>query len=136
MNTPQILTRRDFFSTATGLAATAALSSLTDVPLFVQKALAEGGLGQPGTNGRVKKLLFIFLRGANDGLNNVIPMATTPTAPKSATTSPSQSIPRKAGMCRAKRCFRKRALTEPPSPTPTRSRWAMDLPDCIPLSNS
>jgi len=82
MNTPQILTRRNFFSTATGLAATAALSSLTDVPLFVQKALAEGGLGQPGTNGRVKKLLFIFLRGANDGLNNVIPHGDDAYGPK------------------------------------------------------
>ena len=82
MNTPHILTRRNFFSTATGLAATAALSSLTDVPLFVQKALAEGGLGQPNANGRVKKLLFIFLRGANDGLNNVIPHGDDAYGPK------------------------------------------------------
>jgi uncharacterized protein (DUF1501 family) len=82
MNTPHILTRRNFFSTATGLAATAALSSLTDVPLFVQKALAEGGLGQPDANGRVKKLLFIFLRGANDGLNNVIPHGDDAYGPK------------------------------------------------------
>ena len=82
MNTPHILTRRNFFTTTTGLAATAALSSLTDVPLFVQKALAEGGLGQPGTNGRVKKLLFIFLRGANDGLNNVIPHGDDAYGPK------------------------------------------------------
>ena len=82
MNTPHILTRRNFFTTTTGLAATAALSSLTDVPLFVQKALAEGGLGQPGANGRVKKLLFIFLRGANDGLNNVIPHGDDAYGPK------------------------------------------------------
>jgi uncharacterized protein (DUF1501 family) len=82
MNAPQILTRRNFLSTATGLAATAALSSLTDVPLFVQKALAEGGLGQPGANGRVKKLLFIFLRGANDGLNSVIPHGDDAYGPK------------------------------------------------------
>jgi len=82
MNTPQILTRRSFLSTATGLAATAALGSLTDVPLFVQKALAEGTLGKPDANGRVKKLLFIFLRGANDGLNSVIPHGDDAYGPK------------------------------------------------------
>lgn len=73
MNKPDILTRRSFLSTATGLAATAALGSLTNVPLFVQRAIADGTIGRPGSNGRVKKLLFIFLRGANDGLNNIIP---------------------------------------------------------------
>ncbi len=73
MNSPQILSRRSFLGTTTGMAATAALGCLTNVPLFVQKALADGTIGRPGPDGRVKKLLFIFLRGANDGLNNVIP---------------------------------------------------------------
>jgi len=39
------------------------------VPLFVQRALAEGSIGVNG-----KKVLFIFLRGANDGINSVIPI--------------------------------------------------------------
>jgi uncharacterized protein (DUF1501 family) len=73
MNKPDILTRRSFLSTTTGMAAVAALGSLTNVPLFVQKAIADGTIGRPDASGRVKKLLFIFLRGANDGLNNVIP---------------------------------------------------------------
>jgi uncharacterized protein (DUF1501 family) len=46
-----------------------ALATLTDVPLVVKRALAEGSLGLNG-----KKLLFIFLRGANDALNSVIPI--------------------------------------------------------------
>jgi len=73
MNTPNILTRRSFLGTTAGMAATAALGCLTNVPLFVQQAIADGTIGRPGANGRVKKLLFIFLRGANDGLNNLIP---------------------------------------------------------------
>ena len=73
MNTPNILTRRSFLGTAAGMAATAAMGCLSSVPIFVQKALAEGTIGRPNANGRVKKLLFIFLRGANDGLNNIIP---------------------------------------------------------------
>ncbi len=46
-----------------------ALGTLVDVPLIVKRALAEGNIGLNG-----KKLLFIFLRGANDGLNSVIPI--------------------------------------------------------------
>lgn len=69
-----ILTRRDFLSRSTRLASLAALSSLTDVPMVMQRALAEGSIGVPGPNGRIKKVLFIFLRGANDGLNSVIPL--------------------------------------------------------------
>lgn len=69
-----ILTRRDFISRATRVASLAALGALTDVPLVMQRALADGSIGLPGPNGRVKKVLFIFLRGANDGLNSVIPL--------------------------------------------------------------
>jgi uncharacterized protein (DUF1501 family) len=46
-----------------------ALSSLTDIPFVMKRALAEGTIGLNG-----KKLLFIFLRGANDALNSVIPV--------------------------------------------------------------
>jgi uncharacterized protein (DUF1501 family) len=42
---------------------------MVNIPLFLQKALAEGNIGLSG-----KKLLFIFLRGGNDGLNNIVPI--------------------------------------------------------------
>src|SRR5438309_2634392 len=64
-----ILTRLAFLdrSFKTGMAV--ALSTLVDVPFVVKRALAEGNIGLNG-----KKLLFIFLRGANDSLNSVIPV--------------------------------------------------------------
>src|SRR5438094_10067214 len=64
-----ILSRRSFLdkSMKTGLAV--ALSTLTDIPFVMKRALAEGNIGLNG-----KKLLFIFLRGANDALNSVIPI--------------------------------------------------------------
>jgi len=68
-----ILSRRSFLSHSTKLGLGTALATLTDVPFVMKRALAEGSIGVPGANGRVKKLLFIFLRGANDGLNTVIP---------------------------------------------------------------
>jgi uncharacterized protein (DUF1501 family) len=46
-----------------------ALATLTDIPFIMKRALAEGTIGLNG-----KKLLFIFLRGANDALNSVIPI--------------------------------------------------------------
>src|SRR5439155_18028926 len=46
-----------------------AVATLTDIPLIMKRALAEGTIGLSG-----KKLLFVFLRGANDGLNSVIPI--------------------------------------------------------------
>lgn len=65
-----LLTRRDFMSHAMKVGAVSALASLTDIPLVMKKALAaESNLGNNG-----KKLLFIFLRGANDALNSVIPI--------------------------------------------------------------
>lgn len=76
MNTPfQIHSRREFLSRTTRLASIAALGSLTDIPFVMQRALADGSIGLPGPNGRVRKVLFIFLRGANDGLNSLIPLA-------------------------------------------------------------
>src|SRR5688572_30676563 len=65
-----IQTRRDFITTEAKYGGLAALASLTDIPLVMKKALAaESSLGRNG-----KKLLFIFLRGANDALNSVIPI--------------------------------------------------------------
>ena len=56
MNSPHIMTRRSFFSHASALGLGTALATLTDIPFVMQRALAEGTIGQPGTNGRVKKM--------------------------------------------------------------------------------
>lgn len=61
-----------------------ALATLTDIPLVMKRALAEGVIGK-----NKKKLLFIFLRGANDGLNSVIPVGD----PSYVTARPSIKIP-------------------------------------------
>src|SRR5262245_35531143 len=66
---PNIITRRSFIKTGLQSTVAAGLASLTNVPLFLQRAMAEGNIGFSG-----KKLLFIFLRGGNDGINNVIPI--------------------------------------------------------------
>lgn len=84
-----ILSRRSFLSHTATLGLGTALATLTDVPFLVQRALAEGGIGQPGPNGRVRKLLFIFLRGANDGLNAVVPLGD----PAYAVSRPNLALP-------------------------------------------
>ncbi len=69
-----IYSRRSFLdrSFKTGLGV--ALATLADIPFVMKRALAEGSIGLKGPDGKIKKLLFIFLRGANDGLNSVIPI--------------------------------------------------------------
>src|SRR5213595_1604296 len=64
-----LITRRGFLSQSMKISMGIALSTLTDIPLVVKRALAEGNIGLNG-----KKLLFIFMRGANDSLNSVIPI--------------------------------------------------------------
>jgi uncharacterized protein (DUF1501 family) len=63
------LSRRDFLTHALRGGAALGLTALTQVPPFAQRAMAEGSIGLNG-----KKLLFIFLRGANDALNSAIPV--------------------------------------------------------------
>jgi uncharacterized protein (DUF1501 family) len=63
------LTRRDFLSRTLKAGGAIGLAALTQVPPFARRALAEGSIGLNG-----KKLLFIFLRGANDALNSCIPI--------------------------------------------------------------
>src|SRR5687767_558121 len=63
------LTRRDFLSRTLKAGGALGLAALTQVPPFARRALAEGSIGSNG-----KKLLFIFLRGANDALNSCIPI--------------------------------------------------------------
>lgn len=77
MSNLNIITRRSFFSRGFQMGMGVALSSLVDIPFVMKRALAEGTIGQPGPDGRTKKLLFIFLRGANDGLNSLVPIQDT-----------------------------------------------------------
>src|SRR5216683_367070 len=72
-----VMTRRSFLNRNLPIGAGVALSTLVDIPLVMKRALAESSL--IGSNG--KKLLFIFLRGANDGLNSVIPILDPAYAP-------------------------------------------------------
>src|ERR1051325_5767916 len=69
MQSFHIMTRRGFLDRSFKIGMGVALSTLTDIPFVVKRALAEGNIGLNG-----KKLLFIFLRGANDALNSVIPI--------------------------------------------------------------
>jgi len=71
-----VLTRRGFLDRSMKISLGVALSTLTDIPLIMKRALAQGTLGLNG-----KKLLFIFLRGANDGLNSVVPILDPAYAP-------------------------------------------------------
>lgn len=63
-----VLTRRSFLGRGFRLALASAAAATLDVPLFLRQALAQGAI-PPGT----RKLLFIFLRGGNDGVNTVVP---------------------------------------------------------------
>lgn len=63
-----ILTRRTFLDRALRLALGTVAAAAANVPLVLQRALADGTI-PAGT----RKVLFIFLRGGNDGLNTIIP---------------------------------------------------------------
>jgi uncharacterized protein (DUF1501 family) len=86
VNHVNIITRRAFLDRGFKIGLGVALSTLVDIPFVMKRALAEGSLGLNG-----KKLLFIFLRGANDGLNSVIPIQDSA---YNATTRPSILIPK------------------------------------------
>src|SRR5213596_3295539 len=64
-----IITRRSFLDQSVKTSIAVALSTLVDIPFVMKRALAEGSIGLNG-----KKVLFIWLRGANDALNSVIPI--------------------------------------------------------------
>jgi len=69
MNQFNLLTRRAFLDRSFQIGLGVALATLVDIPLVMKRALAQGGIGLNG-----KKILFIFLRGANDSINSVIPI--------------------------------------------------------------
>src|SRR5207247_3268468 len=89
MHNFNILSRRSFLdrSFKTGMAV--ALGTLTDIPFVMKRALAEGSIGLNG-----KKVIFIWLRGANDSLNSVIPIQD----PSYASSRPTLNIPKDAGV--------------------------------------
>src|ERR1051325_4073870 len=64
-----LITRRSFLDRSIKTSLAVALSTLVDIPFVMKRALAEGTIGLNG-----KKVLFIWLRGANDALNSVIPI--------------------------------------------------------------
>jgi uncharacterized protein (DUF1501 family) len=66
---PNIITRRSFLSNLGRAGVGLGMAALLNCPPFLKRALAEGTIGVNG-----KKLIFIFLRGGNDGVNNVIPV--------------------------------------------------------------
>src|ERR1041385_2734919 len=66
---PNIIPRRSFLSASGRASIGLGLASLMNIPPFLKRALAEGSIGINN-----KKLIFIFLRGGNDGVNNVIPV--------------------------------------------------------------
>jgi uncharacterized protein (DUF1501 family) len=69
MHNFNIYNRREFLGRSFKTSMAVALATLTDIPFVMKRALAEGNIGLNG-----KKILFIWLRGANDGLNSVIPI--------------------------------------------------------------
>lgn len=69
MHNFNIYNRREFLGRSFKTSMAIALATLTDIPFVMKRALAEGSIGLNG-----KKILFIWLRGANDGLNSVIPI--------------------------------------------------------------
>ena len=72
MNNFNIYSRRTFLSRSAKVGMAAALSTLVDIPFVMKRALAEGSIGLNG-----KKILFIWLRFGNDGLNNIVPIEDT-----------------------------------------------------------
>lgn len=74
MKTFNVYSRRSFLDRSLKTSLAVALGTLTDIPFVMKRALAEGSIGQPGPDGKIKKVLFIWLRFGNDGLNNVIPI--------------------------------------------------------------
>lgn len=69
MQTFNVITRRGFLDRSLKIGLGVALSTLTDIPFVLKRALADGTIGGNG-----KKVLFLWLRGANDGLNSLIPV--------------------------------------------------------------
>src|SRR5437773_10174359 len=88
MHSFNVLSRRSFLDHSAKVGLGVALSTLVDIPFVMKRALAEGSIGLNG-----KKLFFIWLRGANDSLNSVIPIQD----PSYASSRPTLGIPKDSG---------------------------------------
>src|SRR4051812_47243011 len=82
-----IMNRRSFLSTAGKAGMAAALASVTNIPPFLKRAMAEGTIGSG------KKVLFIWLRFGNDSLNSIIPIVDSA---YNTTNRPTLAIPKQA----------------------------------------
>lgn len=80
-----LITRRGFLDRGLRTALGAAAAATLNLPPFVLRALASGAI--PAST---RKVLFIFLRGGNDGINSVIPWGDSA---YNATNRPSLFIP-------------------------------------------
>src|ERR1051325_3776616 len=74
MHNFNVYSRRSFLDRSFKTSLAVALSTLTDIPFVMKRALAEGNIGVPGPDGKIKKVLFIWMRFGNDGLNSIIPV--------------------------------------------------------------
>jgi uncharacterized protein (DUF1501 family) len=81
-----IISRRSFLERSLQVALGAAASAYLGVPQCIREAVAAGTIPD-GT----KKLLFIFLRGGNDGLNTIVPWGD---AAYNTTTRPTLYLPK------------------------------------------
>jgi len=80
-----LITRRSFLERSLRAALGSAAAASLTIPPALRRAVADGSI-PPGT----RKLLFIFLRGGNDGLNTVIPWGDDA---YNATTRPTLFVP-------------------------------------------
>ncbi len=85
-----LLTRRRFLNSSLAGSAGIALGSLLNVPGFLRSALADTNAYTYNGN----KILFLFLRGGNDGINTLIPHGDTA---YNTSNRPSLYIPPAAG---------------------------------------
>lgn len=69
MHNFNVYSRRNFLDRSFKTSLGVALATLTDIPFVMKRALAEGSIGLNG-----KKVLFLWLRFGNDGINNIIPI--------------------------------------------------------------
>jgi len=83
-----LITRRSFFDRSAKAGLAVAMSTLVDIPFVMKRALADGTIGLNG-----KKVLFLWLRGANDSLNSLVPILD----PAYSSSRPTIAIPQDPG---------------------------------------
>ena len=137
-----ILNRRAFLSQSFKTGMAIAMSTLVDIPFVMKRALAEGNIGLSG-----KKVLFIWLRGANDSLNSIIPIGDS----QYAANRPNIALPQDLGINYANlgpcfvatqyadASFAPRAATDcacAGAPTPSAARFRSPMSNLRPAAGS